>query len=178
MGLRDDWQAQLTAAVRDLGVRGVRFHGHFDDDMGPVVSGTMAAPVYNFTLVDKLHDNILSAGAKPIVELSFMPAVLANCTWTAPNHSRVVPAGTVVNPGHAPCRTGMAYKHIDMLPVTWDMWYRLVRTFALHIVARHGIAEVAQWRFEGMSGKKKKKLFTLVHKRSNFLPWKTLNWKT
>ena len=35
---------------------------------------------YNFTLLDELYDAILGAGMKPIVELSFMPAAIANCT--------------------------------------------------------------------------------------------------
>ena len=34
LGLREDWQTQLAAAHQDLGVRRVRFHGVFDDDIG------------------------------------------------------------------------------------------------------------------------------------------------
>lgn len=30
------WQAQLKAVHDDTGIYGVRFHGSFDDDMGPV----------------------------------------------------------------------------------------------------------------------------------------------
>ena len=35
--VRPDWQAHLKQAVADLDLRGVRYHGIFDDDMGPVV---------------------------------------------------------------------------------------------------------------------------------------------
>jgi hypothetical protein len=38
LGLRKDWQEQLKAVHDDLGIDGVRFHGSFDDDMGPVVT--------------------------------------------------------------------------------------------------------------------------------------------
>lgn len=39
LGLRADFQTQLRRAVRELGLGGVRQHGLFDDDMGPVVVG-------------------------------------------------------------------------------------------------------------------------------------------
>jgi hypothetical protein len=39
LGLRQDFQTQLKRAVDELGLGGVRQHGLFDDDMGPVVIG-------------------------------------------------------------------------------------------------------------------------------------------
>ena len=53
----------------DLGLRGIRQHGIFDDDLGIVTSYR----TYNFTLVDVLWDRLVDAGLKPVVELSFMP---------------------------------------------------------------------------------------------------------
>lgn len=47
LGLRPDWQQQLKAVHTDLGIKGVRFHGSFDDDMGPVVE--LDAQVGRFT---------------------------------------------------------------------------------------------------------------------------------
>ena len=47
--LRDDWRAQAAQAAEELGMGGVRFHGMFGDDMGPVVT---APGVYNFTQID------------------------------------------------------------------------------------------------------------------------------
>jgi hypothetical protein len=93
--LRDDWRTALTQATTDLGLQGVRGHGIFDDDMGVVV----APRTYNFTLVEDSWRFQVAHNVTPIVELSFMPAILANCTWTAPTN------GHVVNPGHAPCTT-------------------------------------------------------------------------
>jgi hypothetical protein len=75
--LRKDWRAHYAKARTDLGLDGVRYHGLYDDDMGVVP----APGVYNFTLVDSTWDFLLAQGTHPVVELSFMPAFVANCTW-------------------------------------------------------------------------------------------------
>lgn len=59
---------------------GVRYHGMFDDDNGPVVTG-FGDGKYNFSALDNTWDYLLSIGVRPIVELSFMPAFIANCSW-------------------------------------------------------------------------------------------------
>lgn len=61
--LRDDWRSQLTQAVNELGLSGVRYHGIFDDDMGPVVisinpDGSLNT---NFSLIDRTWDYVSSA---------------------------------------------------------------------------------------------------------------------
>ena len=86
---RPDWQAHLAQAVTDLGLTGVRYHGLFDDDMG-VVTGYRT---YDWTKADTAWDYQVKQGVTPIVELSFMPAVLANCSWAPPG------GGSAVNPG-------------------------------------------------------------------------------
>jgi hypothetical protein len=79
--LRDDWQSHLKQAVDELGLQGVRYHGLFDDDMGPVVT---AHRTYNFSKIKASWDYQRSLGLDMIVELSFMPAWLAGCSWTDP----------------------------------------------------------------------------------------------
>lgn len=93
--------------------------------MGPVVD---KHGVYNWTLLDKLYDSIISVGVKPIVELSFMPSAIANCTMPH-------------------CHIGM-YNSTETHPKSWAVWHDLVHAFVQHLVERHGIAEVLQWRFE------------------------------
>ena len=88
-----------------------------------------AVQVYNWTLVDDLYDAIIAAGVKPIVELSFMPSAIANCTMPH-------------------CRTDMYYRGVIVPPRSWGDWYALVAAFVAHLVERHGLAEVVQWRFE------------------------------
>lgn len=89
--LRADWQAHFREAVKVLGARYVRFHGLFHDDMfvyrtdngggfGPPEQ--LTEPVYTFAYVDKVFDAILDTGARPFVELGFMPRQLATQTET------------------------------------------------------------------------------------------------
>lgn len=103
--------------------------------MGPVVTGTPANPVYNFTLVDKVYDGIRAAGVTPIIELSFMPGVLANCT-----------------PGK--CRTTMEYRGITEPPVEWPMWGALVAALAEHMIERYTLDVVATFKFEVWNGER------------------------
>jgi hypothetical protein len=71
LGLRADWRRQLAAVHRDIGIRGVRFHGLFDDDMHVLTAAKDGSLVYNWSSVDKLWDGIMAAGVTaPIVELS------------------------------------------------------------------------------------------------------------
>ena len=137
--LRDDWRSSLTQAVTDLGLSGVRGHGIFDDDMGVVI----APRTYNFTLVEDSWRFQVKNNVTPIVELSFMPAILANCTWTSPKD------GHIVNPGHSPCNnTSMQYLAITVPPSSFDDWYHLVQALVQHAVDTFGHEEVKKWTFE------------------------------
>ena len=84
---------------------------------------------YDWSRLDTLYDGILAAGVTPIVELSFMPALLANCTGKT-------------------CHTMMAYKALTAFPKTWGAWGDLVGAFARHLVERHGIEIVKNVKFE------------------------------
>ena len=160
--LRSDWRKHLTQAVGDLGLTGVRYHGLFDDDMA-VVPGPMGA--YNFTLIDSTWDFLLQSGVTPIVELSFMPAFIANCTWHGHCKQDKIGCtgywctqcsghgvGPVVNP-HAPSkctRLEFWYQGIKQLPFQSDYtrWYELVFATVVHAIKRYGLAEVQRWNFE------------------------------
>jgi xylan 1,4-beta-xylosidase len=78
----------------------------------------------------------------PIVELSFMPAILAGCTWTSPR------TGKIVNPGKAACKTKMQYKGVTKHPQNWEDWHDLVKALVQHAVDKFGMSEVEKWRFE------------------------------
>lgn len=143
--LRSDWQAHLKLATEQLGLSGVRHHGLLDDDMGVVVSNGK----YNFTKVLQSWGYQRSVGVTPIVELSFMPAVLAGCSWTDPAGNRPGHSTKTVNPGAPPCKhTGMRYKGIQQTPTDWADWYELVKALAQAAVDAYGIAEVRTWNFE------------------------------
>jgi xylan 1,4-beta-xylosidase len=151
LSLRADWQAHLKQAVTDLGLGGVRYHGIFDDDMGPVVTGGPGQRVYNFTLIDKSWDYQIGLGLKPVVELSFMPSALAGCTWHHNETSNSTCKGWCGENEYC-TKPVKHYQGVTMVPAGrpphWDEWYDLVRALAAHAVSRYGLAEVAQWHFE------------------------------
>jgi xylan 1,4-beta-xylosidase len=132
--LRADWQAHFREAVEVLGARSVRFHGVFHDDMfvyrasngggfGP--PDLLDKPVYTFSYVDKVFDAILDAGARPFVELGFMPRELATQTETL-----------------------FWWKAHCSPPKDMGRWVELVTTAVEHWIERYGLDEVVQWRFE------------------------------
>jgi xylan 1,4-beta-xylosidase len=109
-----------------LGIRYVRAHGIFSDDLGVYREDPSGQPIYNWSGVDKIYDMLLADGMKPFVELSFMPPVLA------------------VNPR----QTVFAYKAVTSPPNSYLKWGALVREFVKHLVERYGKEEVETWYFE------------------------------
>jgi xylan 1,4-beta-xylosidase len=112
----------LRRAHDDLGVTHVRAHAVLHDD-NQVVTDELK---FDFDRIDAQYDQILALGIKPIVELSFMPAVLAR----------------------DPEQTVFGYRGIISPPRDWTQWWDLVRELAAHLVDRYGIDEVAGWGFE------------------------------
>lgn len=132
--LRADWQAHFREAVEVLGMRHVRFHGLFHDDMfvyrthdggGFAPPDPLPEPVITFSYVDKVFDAILDTGARPFVELGFMPRALATETETL-----------------------FWWKAHCSPPRDMDQWVRLVTTTVQHWIARYGLDEVRHWRLE------------------------------
>lgn len=132
--LRADWQRQFAEVVDACGVRYIRFHGVFHDDMfvyresygggfGP--DTPLDSPVYTFGYVDKVFDFILECGARPFVELGFMPRELATATET------VFWWGAHCSP-----------------PKDMTRWVELVTRTVEHWIDRYGLDEVREWRFE------------------------------
>jgi xylan 1,4-beta-xylosidase len=125
LGLRADWQAQLSTVQREIGFHYLRFHGILSDDMGAYSEDAKGNPVYNFQYVDELYDAMLTRHIRPFIELSFMPKKLASgpqtIFWWQGN----------VTP-----------------PKSFPEWNGLIRAFAKHLIERYGANEVAQWYFE------------------------------
>lgn len=144
LGLRRDWQAAVGRAAKDYGLGGIRQHGIFDDDMGPVARrGADGSISYNFTSIFALWDGMLSHGVHPVVELSFMPSALANCTsGYAPD------AGLPACPNKEGVPGGWVKTGQTGGPRRWSEWFDLVFTTVSHAVKRYGLAEVQGWEFE------------------------------
>ncbi|HXA51366.1 MAG TPA: hypothetical protein VNV86_13715 [Candidatus Acidoferrum sp.] len=89
-------------------------------------------PIYDWTIVDRIFDTFIQAGAHPFVEIGFMPKALS----TNPEPY----------PVNWPARDGG--KGWSYPPKDYGKWGELVRQWVLHSVARYGKAEVEQWYWE------------------------------
>ena len=157
---RADWRAQLVQAIDELGLRGVRYHGMFDDDMGVVgSSGRMNGKFeYNFSALDDSWDFQVMHNVKPIIELSFMPELLANCRWEnvtgqPPKQKCNGWCGAGMEQGEECAKQpapghGTHYRGVEMMPEHYEDWYDLVRATVAHVVERYGLATVQTWHFE------------------------------
>src|SRR5262245_9192448 len=112
--LRADLQTHYKLANRELGMLRVRGHGVLNDDIGIY----KAAGSYDWTKFDTYLNAIVSAGMRPIMELSFMPTALA-----LNGSSRDFPKD--IN----------AYK-------------QFIQAVVQHCVDKYGAADAGQWYWE------------------------------
>lgn len=116
----------LRIARDEFGVRAVRAHAILGDDLG-VYREVGGAPVHDFSGIDRVYDELLRLGLRPVAELSFMPRALARDPGAT-----VFSYGAVVSP-----------------PRDWDRWGDLIRDLVTHWTERYGLAEVRDhWSFE------------------------------
>jgi xylan 1,4-beta-xylosidase len=92
-------------------------------------------PVYDWTILDRIFDTLLARGAKPFVEIGFMPEALS----TRPD---LYPHDPPPNE-RAPVDGGQAYP-----PKDYDKWRALCEEWVRHSVERYGRAEVESWWWE------------------------------
>jgi xylan 1,4-beta-xylosidase len=89
-------------------------------------------PIYDWTIVDKILDTYIQSGAKPFVEIGFMPEAMS----TKPEPYR----------HHWPkdeLYVGWTYP-----PKNFKKWGELVHQLTLHCIARYGKAEAESWYWE------------------------------
>ena len=116
----------LRIAHDELGVRAVRAHAILCDDLA-VYTESGGRPVHDFSGVDRVYDQLMEIGLRPVVELSFMPRDLAS------------------DPG----KTVFSYGAIVSPPKDWDRWADLIGDLAAHLTERYGRDEVvSRWAFE------------------------------
>jgi xylan 1,4-beta-xylosidase len=139
LALRDSYRQDLRTVRQATGFQSIRFHGILDDEVGlydpdrvtqhPGHAAVAAqdASVYNFSYVDQIYDGLIDEGVRPYVELSFMPRKLA------------------ADPG---AMHPFWYHPDPSPPHDYRAWDAMIRAFAQHLIARYGLAEVRQWKFE------------------------------
>jgi xylan 1,4-beta-xylosidase len=126
LSLRQSYRDDIARVKKVADFRYVRFHAIFDDENGVYDEDAQGNPIYNWSYVDQIYDDLLANGVRPYVEISFMPEKLASrhdiqAFWYKPN----------VSP-----------------PKDYAKWDALITAFAQHLVDRYGIDEVSQWYFE------------------------------
>jgi xylan 1,4-beta-xylosidase len=120
--MRAQWLADAERIHKQTGMKSIRFHGLFSDEMGVWPSGAKSP---NFLYIDMVFDAMMERGLKPFIELSFMPEGLASGTQTV-----------------------FFYKANITPPKDMKLWAELIRAFAEHVIQRYGLAEVRTWSFE------------------------------
>ena len=127
ISLRESWREDLDLWRRDVGLKRVRFHGIFNDELGvfapSILHGNPKEP--NFRNVFEVYDGLVARGVAPFVELSFMPAKLASAD-----------------------RTFGFYKGNVSPPASMDAWAGFITHFVTALIARYGLAQVRTWPFE------------------------------
>jgi xylan 1,4-beta-xylosidase len=93
-------------------------------------------PVYDWTITDRIFDTYLQAGAKPFVEVGFMPKALS--TKPEPYTPAWTPGGK--NDQYS---IGWSYP-----PSDYAKWGNLVSEWVRHAMNKYGRAEVATWYWE------------------------------
>ena len=121
--MRADSLAQLKTAREELGFRYIRFHAIFHDALGTYreVDGK---PVYDWSKIDTLYDQLLAIGIRPFVELGFTPEAMK----TSDQQIFYWKGNT---------------SHPDLAK-----WTALVDEFVRHLRQRYGKDEVRRWYFE------------------------------
>ena len=93
-------------------------------------------PIYDFTIADRIFDTYLNAGAKPFVEIGFMPQALS----TKPD-----PYTPTWIPGARNDQYSIGWTYP---PKDFDKWSELVYQWVKHTAQKYGSAEVASWYWE------------------------------
>ena len=89
-------------------------------------------PVYDWTITDRLFDNLQATHIRPLVEIGFMPEALS------PNpepYRHTFPKGSLM--------TGSSYP-----PKDYVKWRALIVAYATHLRERYGEATVNTWKWE------------------------------
>lgn len=123
--LLESVQQQLRTIQKEVGFRYIKFHGILDDSMMLYNEDIHGNPYLSYHYVDQVIDFLLSVGLKPLIELSFMPRLLA-----------IDPTITIFyNPV------------ILSAPKDYSKWAYLITNLTKHFIERYGLEEVRSWLF-------------------------------
>jgi len=93
-------------------------------------------PVYDWTIIDRIFDTYIGAGAKPFVEIGFMPQALS---------SKPEPYRPTWIPGTANTDYSIGWSYP---PRDYYKWGELIYQWVRHSVEKYGKEQVASWYWE------------------------------
>ena len=116
-------QEMIRESVKEIGFKYISFHGILDDDMMVYHEDENGQTHHSFYFVNRVIDFVLSTGAKPIIEISYMPKELAE----------------------DPTRTMFIKKSCISLPKDFKKWKDLVKDLLLDLCFHFNKSEVETW---------------------------------
>jgi len=96
---------------------------------------TNGAPVYDWSINDKIFDTYLASGIKPYAQIGFMPEALSTHPQNYPHNPP--------KDERAPVEGGQSYP-----PKDYAKWGELSYQWTKHCMDKYGAAEVRQWYWE------------------------------
>ncbi len=93
-------------------------------------------PIYDWTRVDRILGTYIQSGAKPFVEIGFMPQALS---------SKPDPYVPIWQPGD---KFDRYYRGWTYPPTNYAKWAELIYQWVKHCVDKYGEAEVKKWQWE------------------------------
>jgi xylan 1,4-beta-xylosidase len=126
--LRENWRRDLDRWHSEAGLKRVRFHGIFNDELGvyaPSILNRGKPQAPNFQNVNRVYDGLLDRGVAPFIELSFMPKQIASAD-----------------------RTFGFYSANISPPTSNEAWASFIQAFLTHLINRYGLASVKSWPIE------------------------------
>ena len=117
-------QKEIRYLQEKVGFEYIRVKGFLDDDMCLLKKDMNGKIIVNYTYADEVLDFILSAGARPVIELGYVPGILAeNVSFQSMRND------------------------FWCVPDSISQWYRLIKNLMEHIVTRYGEGNVGRWLF-------------------------------
>jgi xylan 1,4-beta-xylosidase len=123
--LRTDCVDHLRKARKAFGVKYLRFHALFHDEMTVVTRRKDGSLCFQWQMIDRVFDTMLEIGVRPFVELNPMPSALASGSQTM-----------------------FHFKMNVTPPRELSEWEQFIEAFTRHCVERYGLREVKEWYFE------------------------------
>ena len=117
-------QKEIQYLQQKIGFEYIRIKGILDDDMCLLRLDMNGNITMNYGYVDEVVDFILSAGAKPVIELGHMPGILA----------KEAKLQTMRN-------------GIFSTPTSIEQWHKLIYSLIEHFTVRYGEKKVSKWLF-------------------------------